>query len=953
MYYFRIYTLIIISFASLSAVCKPLTTLELADLLIQQKDYHSDGRVGEKAKLFESSIEEIYREESVSVGYEFVPSSDGLAAPMPVVVFKPQSASAERPAPVIIHVHGGPHVHVTPETKHAEIAYFLSHGYVVVAPNYRGSSLPSREAYEQLSPRQYDELERLQYLPKGLEPVCGPQDVYAAAKFALSRPYSKQDGVYLRGCSFGSHINAHFLAEQSRGAYKDLAILGVHLSAGPDYPKGHSLNCSTPILLTHGVEDTIVPIAGSQNFLSELSLTKVPHCVATFFSGADHHCIDPSLKRDSDRSSEGYRNLYRYAVLLSQQMGIATRDEMVSASSLELPKNINVEAALPKEFIYCPTNAHLRLVLGNEFSGDAESDLRNFYLNYFNPVLHEAPWAVVSFEGVGSLGSRLVENARVFTQLVEMLKTEQAEFEKNPKQFVFYHAASNQTVSLFTFFSAWHNALLGKSDSRDLHGMRAFTSQASSFENIDKFLKHYGSRYTEKIDFSEIFNNQGGFAPRALAVDPWLTFKQNTASCSAWWYHQSPKNQAPLEEIRAFCASIGLSSDQAQKYLDLFEELATPDNVMMQQIFVSKEGAEEYGYFCEHWGNELKGAAVEADISRLTSLSPSLGKDFIDFELLLRKNSHRFDYPEISAYASRRLPYGTHHSEALKIRRHCKDFTGGMQVRLLLHPRLTENMKVKSYFKNGDAQAAQQARVLELVREDIASINKKQALDGLAFYGMQRALLSSEAREPDTAEFLRVNKELPLSLKQSIHTSVRSEKRSRSESIFALSEHVLGYTYFDILMEALENRRKQIAAPSAFQHDLQDYERIVKEQDSELLEFFFKTMASPKMCTERMPAAMYHRVYSLLRTLKWSFSDARHAFASDRIPSDANHDFRAAQGLVKNIALQAKEKSYRCLTKGRSGQWPPAETAIEEFWRRNREVVHEVATATPVVPVVE
>ncbi len=64
-------------------------------------------------------------------------SSDGVS--IPGYLFKPQDASALRPVPALVWVHGGPREQMSREYN-ATIQYLVNHGYAVVAPNYRGST---------------------------------------------------------------------------------------------------------------------------------------------------------------------------------------------------------------------------------------------------------------------------------------------------------------------------------------------------------------------------------------------------------------------------------------------------------------------------------------------------------------------------------------------------------------------------------------------------------------------------------------------------------------------------------------------------------------------------------------------------------------------------------------------------------------------------------------------
>ncbi|MGD8631361.1 MAG: alpha/beta fold hydrolase, partial [Gammaproteobacteria bacterium] len=67
----------------------------------------------------------------------WVTSFDGVK--IPVHLFIPNGTSAGRPRPAILLVHGGPEAHVDPVFS-SEIQFLNNRGFIVVAPNVRGSS---------------------------------------------------------------------------------------------------------------------------------------------------------------------------------------------------------------------------------------------------------------------------------------------------------------------------------------------------------------------------------------------------------------------------------------------------------------------------------------------------------------------------------------------------------------------------------------------------------------------------------------------------------------------------------------------------------------------------------------------------------------------------------------------------------------------------------------------
>ncbi|MEU4745212.1 prolyl oligopeptidase family serine peptidase, partial [Actinosynnema sp. NPDC023658] len=64
-------------------------------------------------------------------------SADGLT--VPCLLYRPTSADADAPAPVVLSVHGGPEWQAKP-TFDPLVQALLARGIGVLAPNFRGSS---------------------------------------------------------------------------------------------------------------------------------------------------------------------------------------------------------------------------------------------------------------------------------------------------------------------------------------------------------------------------------------------------------------------------------------------------------------------------------------------------------------------------------------------------------------------------------------------------------------------------------------------------------------------------------------------------------------------------------------------------------------------------------------------------------------------------------------------
>jgi dipeptidyl aminopeptidase/acylaminoacyl peptidase len=92
---------------------------------------------GEARRLTRSLNPEIQEDHLVASEVVRYPSSDGLE--IPAILWRPHGASAERPVPAVVLVHGGPGGQ-SRRTWSAMVQHVVNHGYAVLAVNNRGSS---------------------------------------------------------------------------------------------------------------------------------------------------------------------------------------------------------------------------------------------------------------------------------------------------------------------------------------------------------------------------------------------------------------------------------------------------------------------------------------------------------------------------------------------------------------------------------------------------------------------------------------------------------------------------------------------------------------------------------------------------------------------------------------------------------------------------------------------
>ncbi|MDR3477008.1 MAG: hypothetical protein P4M14_03125 [Gammaproteobacteria bacterium] len=562
---------------------------------------------------FEQDFRAIIEAYGVEVSDLFAPAHPSVPEQplIPYVLYKPASATAQSPKPLIIHTHGGPHVYIDKNKPHAEIAYYLSHGLVVACPNYRGSAL-----YPNASK---DPEEWLQWIErsKGKHHITGPEDVYAVTSFVRNFSFIKKDKVFLRGLSFGSHINSHLLTMIQKGRFENI-YSGVQFAGGVKYPVPESMLNHFPMMIAHAVSDGIADFSDARLFMEKMLLKEMstkqnkaqPNQVQTFVSyKGDHHLIDPELSCD-DKSSDSYIELKRYIEMstsfiheivqnhefkaqdssaqlqhllqLEENISkIENVDQLVKVNShLRSSQSISPEAVSSASSssssssaaqedeanFLSPTMAHLKLNLDSEYTGEPRIDLVNYLQKHFKPLEWEKPRHILE-----KAGDEMLKDSRFMEQLFAVIEQEKTFLASHPDHMVLYHAAENSALQLYSVITLWKKMLKGDFSNKleVINEMRFFDFMSETFDNIDIFLhkmrekrrdEERRSRPQPAFSFEEDeeeddvtvnpspFNHLSGFAERALAWNPALTTNQHTtASCTLWWYFQSALKSTMVE----------------------------------------------------------------------------------------------------------------------------------------------------------------------------------------------------------------------------------------------------------------------------------------------------------------------------------------------------------------------------------------------------------------------
>ncbi|MBC8012078.1 MAG: S9 family peptidase [Burkholderiales bacterium] len=217
----------------------------------------------------------------------------------------PADASKEKPAPLVVLVHGGPQAR-DEYLFDAEAQFLVSRGYAVLQPNYRGSSgyvwPPGSNDYESDFGAMRD-------------------DVIDATRAALRSELFDPARVAIMGGSFGGYVALACSVEEPELFRCAISVCGVfdwaeHVkslrppgySKSPAYeimvkrlgdprknqaayeaisPLGRLDRLRIPMLVAHGKQDGIVSVRQSRQLARELKKRKLPH--ETFYRDLAGH----------------------------------------------------------------------------------------------------------------------------------------------------------------------------------------------------------------------------------------------------------------------------------------------------------------------------------------------------------------------------------------------------------------------------------------------------------------------------------------------------------------------------------------------------------------------------------------------------------------------------------------------------------------------------------------
>jgi dipeptidyl aminopeptidase/acylaminoacyl peptidase len=223
------------------------------------------------------------------------------------LLYRPVNYETGRHYPLLVRIHGGPNSQDGYEWSF-EKQLFASHGYAVMAPNYRGSNGRGR-AWKRAIHADWGNLEVV--------------DVLAATDYAVQNGIADPERLGIGGWSYGCITTDYTIATDTRfraatcgaGVAAPLSLYGVDQyilqyenELGPPwqnpdvwtklaYPLMHADRIRTPTLYLGGQNDFNVPLAGSEQMYQALKSLGVPTQLIVY-PGERHGISRPSFVRD-------------------------------------------------------------------------------------------------------------------------------------------------------------------------------------------------------------------------------------------------------------------------------------------------------------------------------------------------------------------------------------------------------------------------------------------------------------------------------------------------------------------------------------------------------------------------------------------------------------------------------------------------------------------------------
>jgi len=223
------------------------------------------------------------------------------------VLARPVGAVSGHRYPMLLRIHGGPNGQDAHEFSF-EHQLFAANGYVVISPNYRGSS-GRGAAYQRAILADWGHKEVM--------------DLLGAVDHAVATGVADPDKLGIGGWSYGGILTDYSIATDPRfkaatsgaGSALQLSMYGVdeyvqqyvaelgqpwehhELWIKLSYPFFHAMRISTPTLFLGGDKDFNVPVIGGEQMYQALRARNVP-TELVIYPGQFHGLTRPSFKVD-------------------------------------------------------------------------------------------------------------------------------------------------------------------------------------------------------------------------------------------------------------------------------------------------------------------------------------------------------------------------------------------------------------------------------------------------------------------------------------------------------------------------------------------------------------------------------------------------------------------------------------------------------------------------------
>lgn len=271
---------------------------------------------GQAMQLTDSSVGELKSTGNAAPQWITYPARDGMI--IPAALFRPLGQAR---SPAVLFIHGGPNF------EFGEFYYPLpqilaQEGYVVLAPNYRGSTGYGK-AFRQANFREWGHADALDVIDGAL--WLQSQEFVDPQRIAVVGP---SYGGYLTLCAltlapelfsagvdlYGDSDIAEAYWHEDRDARLDLKR---HMGTPEDNPEGYrrgsprylAERIQAPLLILHGKEDMLVVPRMSEQMIEALKIEN-KYFEAHFYADEDHGFDKPENRKDAWERIVKFLNLF-------------------------------------------------------------------------------------------------------------------------------------------------------------------------------------------------------------------------------------------------------------------------------------------------------------------------------------------------------------------------------------------------------------------------------------------------------------------------------------------------------------------------------------------------------------------------------------------------------------------------------------------------------------------